>query len=115
MPRIISVHEYVLRPGANEERFEEAVRKAHERGLTRIPGIVEHVFVKGIKGERRGCYGTITVYESREAWEKLWGTVENPLGKEDYPEKWKTLEDEVLAPFLDQDPDSVVLTAYQEV
>ncbi len=115
MPKIISVHEYVLRPGVDEIQFENAIQKAHKSGLLKLPGLVEYKFVKGIKGSRKGYYAAIWVYESRQAWEKLWGSAENPRKKQDYPENWKVWEDEVLAPFLSQDPDRIEFTAYEEL
>ena len=66
---------------------------------------MEYRFLKGIKGSRRGKYAAIWVYESRAAWEKLWGTPDRPVKKEDYSENWKAWEDETLAPFLTCDPD----------
>ncbi|MFQ5864279.1 MAG: hypothetical protein ACE5IW_03525 [bacterium] len=115
MPKIISIHEYVLKPDVDEIEFEDAVQGAHESGLLRLPGLMEYHFVKGIKGSRTGCYAAIWVYESREAWEQLWGTPENPRRKQDYPENWKVWEDEVLAPFLNEDPDKIEYTAYEEL
>ncbi|NIO09828.1 MAG: hypothetical protein GTO40_18210 [Deltaproteobacteria bacterium] len=115
MPRIISIHEYILKPGVDEKDFERAIRQAQDRGLLRLPGLVEHRIVKGIRGSRCGCYAAIWVYESRKAWERLWGKPDRPPTKKDYPESWKVWEDQVLAPFLSQDPDRINFTAYEEV
>ncbi len=82
--------------------------------MLRLPGLVRHHFVKGIRGSRRGGYAAIWVYESKEAWEKLWGPVGQPREKQDYPESWKVWEDEVLAPFLSEEPDEIEYTAYEE-
>ena len=68
MSRIISIHEYNLKPEVEGEQFERAILNARERRLLRLPGLVEHYFIKGFRGLRRGKYGTIWVYESREAW-----------------------------------------------
>jgi hypothetical protein len=113
--RVISIHEYELRPGTNEEEFERALRDAERRGLFDLPGLVGHHFLKGIKGGRRGAYAAIWIFESRAAWEKLWGTVESPHAPVDYPPKWKAWESEVLAPLLAQDPDTIRFTSYQEL
>lgn len=115
MPGIFGIHEYVLKPAVDESEFEQALRRAEQRGLLKLPGLVNHYFLKGLKGHRRSCYAAIWVFESREAWERLWGTPERPLSKRDYPGNWKIWEDEVLAPFLDRDPDGIVFTDYEEL
>jgi len=38
--------------------------------------------------------------KAREAWERIWGTAEHPVRKEDYPENWKIWEEEILMPFI---------------
>jgi hypothetical protein len=113
--RIISIHEYELKAGVDARRFEAALRDAEARGLFRLPGLVAHHLVKGAKGARRGAYAAVWIYESREAWERLWGTPERPRRPEDYPATWKAWEGEVLAPFLAQDPDAIRFTSYEEV
>ena len=79
MSKIISIHEYVLKPDADKKQFEKAIQKAKERGLLKLPGLVEYHFMKGIKGSRSGYYAAIWIYESREAWERIWGTPGFPL------------------------------------
>ncbi len=37
MARIISVHEYDLKPGSNPAQFEQALRDAEARGLFDLP------------------------------------------------------------------------------
>ena len=115
MPRIISVHEYDLKPGSNPAQFEQALRDAEARGLFDLPGLVGHHFVKGVKGARRDAYAAVWVYESREAWERLWGTIEGPREREKYPEKWRIWEEELLAPVLSGHPDAIRFTAYEEL
>ena len=115
MGRIISIHEYDLKPGVDAQEFENALRDAEARGLLQLPGLVAHHFVKGTKGVRREAYAALWVYESREAWERLWGSSQEPRRPEDYPESWKVWEEEVLAPFLEQHPDAVCFTAYEEL
>ena len=51
MACVISVHEYVLRPSVDEGAFERAIQEAEQRGLLELPGLVEHYFVKGIRGD----------------------------------------------------------------
>ena len=81
----------------------------------KLPGLVEYHFMKGIKGSRSGYYAAIWIYESREAWERIWGTPEHPIRKEGYPENWKIWEEEIVMPFLDREPDKIELTAYEEL
>ncbi|MDA2927968.1 hypothetical protein MYX78_12195, partial [Acidobacteria bacterium AH-259-G07] len=107
MPKVICVHEYVLKAGVDPEQFEKAIQEAQQRGLLRLPGLVEYHFGKGVKGSRNGHHAAIWVYESVEAWEKLWGAPEEPLDQENYLDNWKIWENEILAPFLDRDPDKI--------
>ncbi len=115
MSRIISIHEYDLKPGSDEQQFEQVIRDAEARGLLRLPGLIAHHLIKGTKGARRGAYAAVWVYESREAWEQLWGTPEQPRSPQEYPENWKIWEEELLAPFLAQHPDAIRFTAYEEL
>ena len=115
MSKVISIHEYILKPGVNEEQFEKGILNARKRGLLCLPGLVDYYLVKGIRGFRNGLYAAVWVYESKEAWESLWGPLNKPLSKSDYPQNWKVWENEVLFPFLDQDPDKIRFTSYQEL
>ena len=115
MPKVISVHEYKLKPGSDARQFEKAIRRAREEGLLRLPGLIDYHFLKGIRGARSRRYAAIWVYETRDAWESLWGNLEEPTPKQEYPESWKRWEGEVLAPFLDQDPDEIRFTSYEEL
>jgi hypothetical protein len=114
MGKIISIHEYELKSGVNREEFEQAVQEARNQGLFQLPGLVEFHFIKGIRGVRKDKFCAVWVYESREAWERLWGPIDIPQKKNDYPENWKKWENEVLAPFLSTDPDKINFTAYEE-
>lgn len=113
MSKIFAVHEYVLKPGVDESEFERALRQAEDRELLVLPGLVEHYFLKGIKGHRSGSYAALWVFESRSAWERLWGTVDHPISMQGYPANWKVWEDEVLGPFLDREPDTITFTDYE--
>ena len=115
MGRIVSIHEYDLKPGINAEQFEQVLRDAEARGLLELPGLVAHHFVKGVRGVRRGAYAALWIYESREAWEHLWGTPEHPRPSRQYPESWKVWEEDLLAPFLSDHPDRIRFTAYEEL
>jgi hypothetical protein len=113
--KVISIHEYELKPGVLEANFERAIGDAERRGLLNLPGLVGHHFLKGLKGARRGAYAAIWIFESREAWERLWGPVEAPRPAAEYPDNWKVWENEILAPLLTQDPDTIRFTSYQEL
>lgn len=115
MPRVISVHEYVLKPGVDEMAFEQALRRAEAEGLLELPGLVGRHFVKGLRGARQGQYAAIWVYSSRQAWEALWGPVDRPRSPEDYPDNWKVWENRVLERFLDRQPDHIQYTSYEEI
>ena len=114
MAKIISVHEYLLKPGISGKQFEETINKARKAGLLKLPGLSNFYFIKGIRGVRKNKYTAIWIYESLKAWENLWGSINQPKSKQDYPENWKIWEDEVLAPFLTSDPDEITFTSYQE-
>src|SRR5215472_17781605 len=86
MARVISIHEYDLKPGADVAAFRRAIRDAERRGLFALAGLVEHHFLKGIKGARRDAYSAVWIFESREAWEKLWGSPEAPRPPAEYRE-----------------------------
>jgi hypothetical protein len=98
MARVISIHEYDLKPGADVAAFRRAIRDAERRGLFALAGLVEHHFLKGIKGARRDAYSAVWIFESRAAWEKLWGSVEAPRPPAKYPKTWTVWENEILAP-----------------
>ncbi len=115
MSRVISVHEYHLKPGVDPAAFEAALARAKNSGLLQLPGLERVHFVKGLRGKRRGQYAAIWIYRSREEWEKLWGKVDRPIPPEHYPENWKKWEQEILAPFLDRDPDKIDFTSYEEL
>src|SRR6266487_925097 len=115
MARMISIHEYDLRPGSGVERFEQAIRVAEARRLFELPGLTAHHFVKGVKGAKLDAYAAVWIYESREAWERLWGTLEHPRPPQEYPDTWKVWEKELLAPLLRDHPDRIRLTAYAEL
>ncbi len=115
MARMISIHEYELKPGIDPERFEQTLRDAEAQGLFELPGLVAHHFVKGVKGARRDAYAAIWVYESREAWERLWGIPEHPRKPAEYPEQWRIWENQLLAPVLSGHPDAIRFTSYEEL
>lgn len=110
---IVTIHHYELADSATEEDFLEAVRKAEDEGLFGLPGLIEYQFLRGIKGTRTNEYAALWTYESREEWRELWGSVEDPVSKGDYPAKWNRWEDELLAPILSGPPDSIDYTSYE--
>lgn len=115
MGRIVSVHEYELRESVQGKDFELAIERARDRGLLQLPGLIDFYFLRGLRGVREGRYAAIWIYESRKTWERLWGAIDKPVGKEEYPAQWITWEAEVLAPFLTSDPDRIVYTAYEVI
>src|SRR3989442_15583940 len=115
MGRIISIHEYDLKPGTNIGQFERILRDAEASGLLLLPGLMAHHFVKGAKGVRRGAYAAVWIYESRGAWERLWGSPERPRGPQGYPDTWQVWEEGLRAPFLRDHPHVVRFTGYYEL
>lgn len=113
--RVISIHEYELKPDVEPAAFERALHDAGRCGLFDLPGLIGHHFLRGLKGARRGAYTAIWIFESRAAWEGLWGTMQAPRPAADYPEKWKIWENTVLARFLIRDPDTIRFTSYEEL
>lgn len=115
MSLIISIHQYELKPEASEIEFEQEIKKAEKDGLLKLRGLKDYYFTKGIRGERKNKFASIWIYESKEAWEKLWGSIDKPKSKEEYPGNWKKWEDEVLAPFLIEEPDKITFTTYRQI
>lgn len=113
MTKVVSIHEYELKPGVDGKAFEAAVHKAREDGLLKLEGLENFYLLKGIRGDRASKYAAVWVYESLEVWESLWGPVGDAVIKEDYPENWKKWEDEVLAQFLVTDPDEIPFSSYE--
>lgn len=105
----------MLKSEIDDEQFEQALGIAQERALFHLPGLADYHIVKGIKGSRKGCYTDIWIYESREAWEALWGPVDEPRNKHEYPANWQVWENELLAPLLSQEPDTITFTSYEEL
>lgn len=112
---IISIHEYELADGITSEEFESVVEEAISRKLFDLPGLVDYWFLEGIKGSRVDQYTAIWQYESVEAWEALWGPIDNPTPKEEYPDSWIEWEDELLDPLLSEDPDDIEFTSYRSI
>jgi hypothetical protein len=115
MGRIISIHEYELKANTIESDFERSIIEAKKQGILQLPGLVDYYFVKGIRGFRNKKYAAIWIFEHREAWENLWGPVDHPRKKKDYPENWKIWEEKILTPYLICDPDKIVFTSYEEI
>jgi len=111
---IVSIHHYELTATATGSEFRDAVAEAVRRGLFEdVPGLVEYRIGRGIKGGRSGEFAAVWVYESREAWTELWGPTDDPVPKAEYPDAWRTWEDELLEPLLATDPDEIEYTSYE--
>ncbi len=115
MSEILSLHEYELKPGVPGQALEAAVQTANARRLFDLPGLQGFLLLRGVKGAHRGRYAILWRYQSRQAWEALWGSLEQPKARQDYPPSWRIWEDEFLAPLLAQHPDSIRYTAYEVV
>ena len=115
MSKIISIHEYLLKKNVTSEQFEKAIEQARNRRLFDLPGLIDYQFLKHIRGTRKVQYAAIWIYESKNSWEKLWGSADKPIQKEDYPEQWKIWENEILAPLLVQDPGRIYYASYEKL
>jgi hypothetical protein len=115
MPPVVSVHEYRLRPSADPMEFERAFAQARRRGLFALPGLRDARLLRTLRGTGGHAYAALWTYESREAWEALWGPPGAPAPKQAYPDAWHEWEEVVLAPFLDREPDAVEYAAYEEI
>lgn len=69
--------------------------------------------MKGIKGARADRYTAVWQYEGREAWRQLWGPVDDPKPKAEYPDLWLEWEDELLTQLFTKDPDEIRFTSYR--
>ena len=112
---ITSIHEYELAADTTASGFEKAIQDAESRGLFELPGLIGYEFLRGVKGERTDQYTAIWRYESQTAWRELWGPIDDPLPKSEYPDKWNVWEDKLLAPLLAEDPDEISFTSYEVV
>lgn len=111
---VVSVHHYELAESTTESEFHETVAEAISRGLfDEIPGLVDYRIGRGIKGDRTGKFAAVWIYENHEAWADLWGPVDDPVPKAEYPDDWLTWEDELLDPLLAEDPDKIEYTSYE--
>lgn len=95
------------------EQLRATAKEAAERGLFELPGLVRWWFGERIKGQLPGRASSFWVYESRAAWEALWGTPEDPASPGDYPELWVIWEQEYLGPLLDRSADAIEFGSYQ--
>lgn len=111
---MISVHEYELAPGTTREDFVEVVRTAEARGLFDIEGLRDHEFLLGVRGAGKGELAALWRWESRQAWEEVWGPVGDPKPPAEYPERWREWE-ALLGPLLSDDPDEIRFTSYRRL
>jgi len=113
---VVSVHHYELSESADESDFRAAVAEAERRNLfERVPGLIEYRIGQGIKGDRAGRFAAIWIYESKTVWEDVWGSVDDPNPKSEYPDAWLVWEDDLLAPILAENPDRIEYTSYELV
>ena len=115
MGRIISIHEYDLKPEVDMSQFESTFRDAEARGLLQLPGLVAHHFVKGAKGVRRGAYAALWIYESREAWERLWAPPSIPGPRESIRTAGGSGRRSFLLPFSRTTRTVFRFTSYEEL
>jgi len=112
MSRVVSIHEYELRPGVVPEHFQHAVAEYWAAGRPRLPGLMDRWLLRGLKGARAGDFAAVWIYRDRAAWESLWGPPDRPVPRSEYPAEWIAWE-KFLAAYLAHDPDRIRFTAYE--
>jgi hypothetical protein len=80
MPRVISIHEFELKPGVTEAEFEDAVRAFILVDQSEGGGGALTSLIKSDRGTRRGQYGLLIEFESVEARDS-WFTDDGPTEK----------------------------------
>ena len=80
-----------------------------------MPGLENYRLLAGIKGIGRGECAAMWIYKSREAWEALWGPVDDPTPAKEYPPRWRVWEQDYLGPLLATNPDDIKFTTYEEL
>lgn len=110
MAKVYAIHEIALKPGVNEQDFEQFVTRA--LGSAPVPGVTTHL-LKGDRGKRKGQYALLTEFDSVDVRNQYYPTEgSEPVGMEapsqDVIEKWSSLSPTVLG-----DPD--LYTDYVEV
>jgi hypothetical protein len=106
---VICIHEHELRPDVHVQQYENEVSAALQK--MNIPGLSRAYHLKGFKGERKGRYAVLWVFESPEAIEDNFGTPAHPR----WPTDWLFYENEILAKHLTCHPDAIFFTDYQIV
>ncbi|MGA9532072.1 MAG: hypothetical protein WBR18_05100 [Anaerolineales bacterium] len=97
----------------SDDAFLKAVQTAINEGLFQLPGLLRVEFGRGFKGEQRAQWCAVWTYRDRPAWERLWGTVDEPVQPADYPPAWRRWERELLGPLLAEPADDIRYTTYE--
>lgn len=109
MVRIIAIHEYELREGINHEEFERMLKEKLKD--LNMEGLISKHTLKGYKGERKGKYAVLWIFESQEMLEKLFGTENEPLKG---PPSFMAYEN-FLRKYIERDPTQITYTDYWDI
>lgn len=109
MSRIYAIHEYELKRGVMSNEFESAI--VNKLANLHMTGLVSKHLLRGYKGERKGKYAVLWIFESQEALEKLFGTETRPLPE---PPDFVGYEN-FIAKYIDREPMQITFTDYCEV
>ncbi|MCX6048405.1 MAG: hypothetical protein NT075_25155 [Chloroflexi bacterium] len=103
---LYAIHEHELRPDVDPARYESDVAAALQQ--MQVPGLLQAIHLKGFHGERAGRYTVLWIFENAEALTHNFGTAE----QRKFPADWLYYENEILARYLDRDPDTIDYTDY---
>jgi len=106
---IYAIHEHELKPGVDADQYEKAVAAAIAR--MKVPGLLAAHHLQGLRGVRAKRYAVLWIFASEAALVENFGTPEERR----MPPDWAAYENEILAQYLDRDPDMVELTDYRQL
>lgn len=103
---VFALHEHELKPGCNHELYVQEVGAV--LGKMQVPGLLHAYHLKCFKGTRAGRYAVLWIFESQQAIEDNFGTLDKPR----WPADWLFYENEILAKYLICHPDKIRFADY---
>ena len=93
----------------------QADERARSGGLLALPGLESDRFLRGIKGTVESQWKAVWIPALRLAWEWIRGPLSDPKPRDRLPQRWQHWEDDLLAPLLMKEPDTIQFNSYGEV